>query len=138
MSAEFTRPGWQRGTPMADYSLEQRSAFAARFRAAVADSPMTQTEIAVALGLSENSRSQVSQWASSGINPPRPPAVFELEALLDLPAGELSQHLGYLPAGHDIPECATETAIAADRRLPGWAKKTLLVQVREFINQVDG
>jgi len=68
-------------------------AFASELEAVLAAADMSQAQLARALGLTPTA---VNKWIL-GHNAPRPEQVFRLEALLGLPAGYLSRHLGYIP-----------------------------------------
>lgn len=120
---------------MADYQPHQRSAFAARFGLAWKDSGLTRQRIVDLVGLGPNSASQVSQWANGDISPPRPPVVFELERILNLDAGDLSKHLGYLPVIASEVRCTFEDAIASDQLLTDDERDSLLSTYRVFTSR---
>jgi transcriptional regulator with XRE-family HTH domain len=116
------------------YTPRQRDAFVARLAAALDDSDLTQGELADAIGIGAENRSQISQWRNGKNGPPAPPRVFQLERELGLPAGELSQTLGYLPTGEEVPECNTETAIATDPRLDERTRTALLALLEQYVS----
>lgn len=68
----------------------------------------------------------VSRWARGEVEPP-PLTVFAVEQYLDVAPGDLSRHLGYLPAG--APPSVTE-AIDADPRLTPEARTMLKATYR--------
>jgi transcriptional regulator with XRE-family HTH domain len=69
-----------------------RAAFSVALGDALRERGWTQNELAVELGTTQ---SAVSGWVHHRTQP-RPPVVDRIEQLLDLPAGDLSRHLGYL------------------------------------------
>ncbi len=117
--------------PKRRYSLAEPADLGA-FGDALADAlsrlGWTQRTLADALGMSQ---SAVSHW-KAGTSEPLPRTVFAVEETLGLPPGELSRHLGYLPAG-DVPAATVEAAIAGDARLSPQHRRVLLATHRELI-----
>lgn len=71
--------------------------FGAALRAARTERKISQVELA---GMLTTTQSAVSAWENGDDEPGRD-RVFEIERCLDLPAGSLSRHLGYLPIEYD-------------------------------------
>lgn len=71
----------------------RREAFGEALRAALAQNQTRQSDLAMVLGVTQAS---VSSWVTGKAEPP-PAMVFEVEAVLGVPAGSLSTLLGYLP-----------------------------------------
>lgn len=87
-----------------------------------------QRTLADALGMSQ---STISHW-KAGTSEPPPRTVFAIEKTLNLPPGELSRHLGYVPARH-VPALSVEDAIAGDPRLSPQHRRVLRATYRELI-----
>jgi transcriptional regulator with XRE-family HTH domain len=80
--------------PVADPLHPDVQAFAAALRAERARRRLTQADLAELVGVTD---ARISQLENG--DHPSPDLVFRLERSLDLPAGRLSAHLGYVPAG---------------------------------------
>ena len=91
---------------------------------------MSQPQVAAVLGTAQ---STISNW-SNGRATPGPHVVFSVEQVLELPGGNLSRHLGYLPTrGHTHPTLV-EDAIAADRSLRQEQRSQLIDHYRRLRN----
>ncbi len=79
------------------------------------------------------SQSAVSQW-EAGTSTPTPDMIFQIEDDLELPAGRLSQLLGYLPLnGNGIETGDSLSAIEGDERLDSRGKRMLIAMYSELI-----
>jgi transcriptional regulator with XRE-family HTH domain len=78
----------------------------------------------------ESGRNSVNRWIL-GKNEPSRPKVQAIEAVLELEAGTLSRHLGWVPVGaKDVP--TVEAAILADSQLTASQKNILLAALHDF------
>lgn len=78
-------------------------------------------------------QSAVSAW-ESGEAEPSPETVFHLERRLDVRPGQLSKHLGYVPAGTKRSQSVrTPEAIQDDPDLDDFAKRVLIAAYRELL-----
>lgn len=107
-----------------------RGRFAAALRDAMGAQNKSQNDIAEALGVSQ---SMVSYWCK-GRSAPEPDKVFSLERLLRCTAGELSQHLGYLPITEGRPPPDIEAAVMASADLTPTGKRTALEVIRALMD----
>lgn len=80
--------------------------------------------------LGRTAQSSVSAW-TRGDTAPGHEVVFEIEQILEVPPGHLSQHLGYVPAGAE-PPASVVAAIGADPLLGPVHRQALLALYREF------
>lgn len=76
-----------------------RSNFGAALYSARTDKQWSQEHLGLEVGVSQ---AAVAAW-EAGVNVPAPPTVFQLEVRLGLRAGQLSQHLDFLPLGAPRP-----------------------------------
>jgi transcriptional regulator with XRE-family HTH domain len=100
------------------------SAFAAAIVALLVSQGSSQQALADRLGVT---RAAVNDWCR-GRSIPAPETVFAIEAALELPPGDLSRTLGYLPLSV-LPEGTVPTvaeAIASDPALDDRARYLLL------------
>lgn len=102
----------------------QRRAFGAALDEAMRtrEPPAAITEVALAAGVTDDA---VRRWAK-GLNHPPPATVFAIEELLDVPSGDLSRHLGYVPVG----AVSVAAAIEADDRLSPVGRQIVLAAYR--------
>lgn len=93
---------------------------------------LTQEQLAERAGVTQ---SAVSGWEAAKYLPDDATDVFELEHALEVPAGFLSQHLGYGPLGlrSDVPG-DVESAIDANPLLSTVQKTMLAGAYRDFVN----
>lgn len=121
---------------MVERHRERQEAFGARLRAArEGHSPPVRPQ-AIADAIGYKSPGAISNW-ERGESPPDPDTVFAIERFLELPPGELSQHLGYVPVDANTPPCTVETAIAADPRLDNGARDALLKMFRVLTERAE-
>lgn len=102
---------------------DDTATFASALAAALHDSPRTIREVAEDLDWTSDYLAKITR----GERTPRPSGVFALERALGLAAGELSRHLGYIPA--DAP-ASVVAAVQADPRLTDNAKRMILATYR--------
>lgn len=105
-----------------------RAGFGEALAAALRARGISQRELAERLG--GMAQSSVSAW-TRGDAAPAPEAVFDIERLLDLGPGYLSQHLGFVPAGA-VPPVSVVAAVESDPLLEPVHRQALLALYREF------
>lgn len=88
---------------------------------------MTQSDLCLSLEpvIGQTRQSTVSAWINAK-SEPAPDTVFAIEQALELSAGFLSRHLGYLPATNVPPVSTVEEAVIAARDLEDDFKRMLL------------
>ena len=114
--------------PAIDNPVMDRAAFGQALAAALRSRGVSQRDLADLVG--RTAQSSVSAWTRGGAAP-APETVFEIERLLELPPGHLSQHLGYVPAG-TARSASVPAAIEADPLLEPLHRQALLALYREF------
>jgi transcriptional regulator with XRE-family HTH domain len=93
---------------------------------------LTQGQLAERSGVTQ---SAVSGWEAAKYLPDDPTDVFELERVLKVPVGFLSQHLGYVPRNRrSDPANDVETAIEESPLLTKVQKTMLVGAYRDFVN----
>lgn len=109
-----------------------REARRAKFGSALAEAlrvrRWSQADLAQKMGTTQ---SAVSAWIT-GKSLPVADDVFEIEIEMDMTAGSLSRHLGYLPIGADTAPPDVEVAIAANPDLDPEAKDMMLSLFRKL------
>lgn len=105
-----------------------KATFGRALAAALRRRGISQRTLADLLG--RTAQSSVSAW-TRGDTAPGPEVVFEMEQVLEVPPGHLSQHLGYVPAGIQ-PPASVVAAIEADPLLEPVHRQALLALYREF------
>lgn len=105
-----------------------KGTFGGALAAALRCRGITQRNLADLLG--RTAQSSVSTW-TRGDTAPGPELVFEIERIVEVPPGHLSQHLGYVPAGA-VPHASVAAAIEADPLLEPVHRQALLALYREF------
>lgn len=93
---------------------------------------LSQEALAALLGVTQGS---VSNWENGRNLPDDPTDVFDIERALEVPAGFLTQHLGYAPLGlrGDSP-LDVEAVIASNPLLTKVQKTMLTGAYRDFVN----
>lgn len=84
-----------------------RAAFGAALREAMGG--LSNVAVGKHVGLTADA---VAKWKSGESEPP-PLTVFAVEQLLDVPPGDLSRHLGFLPVGTEVSVLASIDADAS-------------------------
>jgi len=115
---------------MADWNIsaEQRVNFGEALHSAMELRRVSQTALKEHLGTSQ---SVISQWRYGKFACP-PAAVFEIEDFLDLPAGWLSQHLGYTRLESVSRTPTVEEAIGQDPDLSELDKRAVLALLEQL------
>lgn len=91
---------------------------------------LSQRELADGLGWTSHTR--IQPWRNLKAEP-KPEEVFAIERFLEVPPGQLSEHLGYVPVGsRPLLNRSVEDAIEADPMLPDWGKRLLRTNYREI------
>lgn len=108
---------------------ERRVAFGNALDDALGAREVTQREIAEQLGTTQ---SAVSAWVNAQAVPDAD-VVFQIERMLNLPPGYLSQNLGFLPPGIDEAPCTFDRAVAEDHDLTEEQKDSLRAMYRHYI-----
>jgi transcriptional regulator with XRE-family HTH domain len=108
-------------------------AFRGELKRALDESPLTQEEVADALGLKRGS--SISDWKHGRVEKLMPGQVFALEAVLNCHPGELSTHLGFLPLS---AAGTVEAAIIADRNLGAGFRRVVLEFYRSVRREQAG
>lgn len=111
-----------------DTAPADRATFGEALAAALRSRNVSQRALADLVG--RTAQSSVSAWTRGGAAP-APEVVFEIERLLELPPGHLSQHLGYVPVGATLPT-SVSVAVEADPLLEPVHRQALLALYREF------
>lgn len=111
-----------------DSPATDRASFGASLSAALRIRGISQRGLADLVGLT--AQSSVSAWTRGGAAP-APEVVFEIERLLELPPGHLSQHLGFVPVGTTVPTSVPD-AIESDPLLEPVHRQALHALYREF------
>jgi transcriptional regulator with XRE-family HTH domain len=107
---------------------DQRSAFAEALITARRARRLTQQQLAELLGVTQPN---VSSWEGERWTPD-PQMCAALEVALEVPAGHLCRHLGYIPAGAAPLPPDVPAAIAADPLLSDADREVLLVLYRQL------
>lgn len=105
---------------------EMRAAFAEALSAELGAAQKKPGDISRLVGVTDDA---VRKWMI-GRSAPDPLTVFAIEELLGVPAGALSQHLGYIPAGAGESVLA---ALANDPKLSDDARLTLMGAYRAAV-----
>lgn len=111
-----------------DDLVADKGTFGAALAAALRRRGMSQRVLTDLLG--RTAQSSVSAW-TRGDAVPTPEVVFEIERIIEVPPGHLSQHIGYVPAGAE-PPASVVSAIDADPLLEPVHRQALLALYREF------
>lgn len=112
-----------------DDSGLRRAAFGRALANALLMREVTQRDLGTKLGVAQ---SAIAAW-KAGASEPAPETVFAVEAELELPAGQLSQHLGYFPpAALKRPPTTFEAVVIADDMLDEVMKAGLIAQYRAW------
>lgn len=111
--------------------LARRQLFGAALTEALAESGVSQSELARRLGTV--TQSAVSDWCRA-VTEPTPHSVFAIERALRLVGGTLARHLGYLPDG---PSAGFEAGLLGDPLLTEAEKFALLTIYRQLTSSTD-
>lgn len=110
-----------RGVEPGPASPAMKAAFGAALREAMG--ARSAVSLAKAVGLTPDA---IAKWQRGDSEPP-PLTVFAAERFLEVAPGDLSRHLGYLPASSPA---SVPAAIDADPRLSAEVKRVLLATYR--------
>ena len=94
---------------------------------------LTQEQLAE---LVDHSQTGVAAW-EAGRAAPDPALVFKLETVLHVPAGHLSQHLGYAPLDASVAP-SVESAVLADPLLDDFDRDAVLGLYRSLAARPKG
>lgn len=108
------------GGPATD---NMRRAFGAALDAAMHNAQLAPRDIAQKINLTDDA---IRKWIS-GKGEPKPLTTFVVEEILAVAPGELSRHLGYIPAGATVSVAA---ALEADTALTPEARRLILATYR--------
>lgn len=108
---------------------DRRRKFGAALRAARTTADMSQDRLGAQVG---KTQAAIAAW-ETGENVPEPDVVFRLERVLGLSAGQLSQHLGFVPAGTASVGQDVISAIVADRRLTESMRTALIAAYQALV-----
>lgn len=110
----------------------ERARFGSALQSARTAKQWSQEHLGAEVGVSQ---AAVASW-ESGVNAPREETVFRLEARLGVRAGQLSQHLGFLPLGAARPnKVGVVEAILVDTRLTQENRRVLLAAYNAMVAQ---
>lgn len=99
---------------------EMRRAFGAALDAVIRSKPAKIADVAAHVGVSDDA---VRKW-TSGSNSPNPLTLFAVERFLGVTPGELSRHLGFVPAEAPV---STLQAIETDPRIVNDTARSMVV-----------
>lgn len=104
---------------------ERWAAFGAALARALTLSGRPQRDIAAAIGVSDRT---LSDWKLGKSEPERAETTFALERELNIPAGELSRHLGYVPL--EAAAGSWERALGLDPEIDDRLRDAILAMIK--------